>query len=63
MNITFVVIILVCLCVIYAQMYVYGLAIDQAYERGFKKGLYMNVVRVSEGNDMEVVSKNGEHYQ
>lgn len=51
MNITFVVIILVCLCVIYAQMYIYGLAIDQAYERGYKKGLNTKVVRVSELNE------------
>lgn len=59
----YVIIILTCIFVIFAQMYVYGLDVKQAYEDGFKKGLYMNVVRVSEGNDMEVVSKNGEHYK
>ena len=35
-----------------------------AYERGFKRGLYYNVVRMTEGNeDMEVVSANGVHYE
>ena len=35
-----------------------------AYEKGFTKGLYYNVVRMTEGNeDMEVVSANGVHYK
>ena len=58
----YVIIILTCIAIIYAQMYVYSVDVKNAYEDGFKKGLYMNVVKVSEGNDLEVVSKNGEHY-
>lgn len=35
----------------------------KAYEEGFKKGLYMNVVKLTNGNDMPVVDKYGNVYE
>ena len=37
--------------------------VKEAYERGFKRGLYYNVVRITQNNDLEVVSENGVHYK
>ena len=37
--------------------------LKKEYERGFKRGLYYNVVRIIQNNDLEVVSENGVHYK
>lgn len=37
--------------------------VKEAYEKGFKRGLYYNVVKITQNNDLEVVSENGVHYE
>ena len=37
--------------------------VKEAYENGFKRGLYYNVVKITQNNDLEVVSENGVHYE
>ena len=37
--------------------------VKEAYEKGFKRGLYYNVVKITQNNDLEVVSENGLHYE
>lgn len=57
-------IIIIALCVaIFAIIYQNTLDVKAAYEEGFKKGLYMNVIQISNGNKMDVVDKYGNVYE
>jgi len=52
------------LCLIILALIIeHGKDVTEAYERGFKRGLYYNVVRMTQNNDLEVVSENGVHYK
>lgn len=52
---------------VFALIYEHGRELERVkrreYQKGFKKGLYYNVVRVCENNDLEVVDAYGKHYE
>ena len=56
-------IIVVQLIALLGLLYDRNVMIKESYKKGFKKGLNMNVQRVSTGNDLEVVDRYGEHYK
>lgn len=56
-------IIIVQLIAMLALLYDRNVMIKENYQRGFEKGLKMNIHRVSTGNDLEVVDRYGKVYK
>lgn len=56
-------IIIVQLIALLALLYDRNVMVRESYQEGFKKGLKMNVHRVSTGNDLEVVDRYGKVYK
>lgn len=56
-------IIVVQLIAMLTMLYDRNVMIKKSYQEGFKKGLAMNVHRVSTGNNLEVVDRYGKHYK